>query len=418
MAEHFLGSLISLVSTSDIRYRGILRQIDHVNSTIQLEQVYSMGTEHRRPAHEYLPPNPKPYDYIVFRATEVKDLNVERHATDMQTAMLNNDPAIIGASSGVQPPPPPQTAATPQAQAPAAPAPATSTTPAEPAPAPGPAAATIVPAAAATEPAKANGQQQQQQQPQQPQQPRNVANVRQQQTQRQVSRDGSIRSAEVAVESVERAMDQLRVSSGDEQQPPAPQQQPSTERRGGGGGRGRGRRGGHHGPAIKGPGVVPDTPFDFNRANAKFDKASLVLPELANAGSPEAGAETPSTSEAGTPAPGSASAAGAASPNLSQFYDKKKSFFDDISSDSKARSEEASTGVRVGGAAMARQRREEERNRNLSTFGETGIAGAQHHWHGGGGRGGPGGRGRGGRRRGGGGGGRGASSSAAAVSAQ
>lgn len=58
-----------------------------------------MGTEHRRPAHEYLPPNPKPYDYIVFRATEVKDLNVERHATDMQTAMLDNDPAIIGVST-------------------------------------------------------------------------------------------------------------------------------------------------------------------------------------------------------------------------------------------------------------------------------------------------------------------------------
>lgn len=61
--------------------------------------VYSMGTEHRRPAHEYLPPNPKPYEYIVFRATEVKDLNVERHATDMQTAMLDNDPAIIGVST-------------------------------------------------------------------------------------------------------------------------------------------------------------------------------------------------------------------------------------------------------------------------------------------------------------------------------
>lgn len=413
MAEHFLGSLISLVSTSDIRYRGILRQIDHVNSTIQLEQVYSMGTEHRRPAHEYLPPNPKPYDYIVFRATEVKDLNVERHATDMQTAMLDNDPAIIGASSGVQPPPPPQ-AATAQAQAPAAPGPATSTTPAEPAPAPGPAAAAVVPAAAATEPAKANGQQQ-------PQQPRNVANVRQQQTQRQVSRDGSIRSAEVAVESVERAMDQLRVSSGDEQQPQAaePQQQPSTERRGGGGGGRRGgRRGGHHGPAIKGPGVVPDTPFDFSRSNAKFDKASLVMPEFTNAAaggaageSPEVGgAETPSTSEAGAPATGST---GAGTPG--HFYDKKKSFFDDISSDSKARTEEASTGVRVGGAAVARQRREEERNRNLSTFGEAGIGGGQNHWRGGSGRGGPGGRGRGGRPRGSGRGGRG---SAAAVSAQ
>ena len=52
--------------------------------------------------NEFLPPNPKPYDYIVFRATEVKDLVVERRVEDLNAALLaggvHNDPAVIGVS--------------------------------------------------------------------------------------------------------------------------------------------------------------------------------------------------------------------------------------------------------------------------------------------------------------------------------
>ena len=59
-----------------------------------------MGTEARRPPNEFLPANPKPYDYIVFRATEVKDLVVERRATEevaaAALATVHDDPAVIG----------------------------------------------------------------------------------------------------------------------------------------------------------------------------------------------------------------------------------------------------------------------------------------------------------------------------------
>lgn len=41
----YIGARLSLVSKSDIRYVGILHEIDSVNSTVSLEQVRSFGTE-------------------------------------------------------------------------------------------------------------------------------------------------------------------------------------------------------------------------------------------------------------------------------------------------------------------------------------------------------------------------------------
>lgn len=43
----YIGARLSLVSKSDIRYVGILHEIDSVNSTVSLEQVRSFGTEGR-----------------------------------------------------------------------------------------------------------------------------------------------------------------------------------------------------------------------------------------------------------------------------------------------------------------------------------------------------------------------------------
>jgi len=328
MAQSFIGSLISLVSTSDIRYRGILQQIDHANSTIQLEQVYSLGTEDRRAANEFLPPNPKPYDYIVFRATEVKDLVVERRAEDLNNPALagsvHDDPAVVGASSNVAP----RQAAQPTAAAQNIPAPAD------------------VPTAAETA-----GQVRDHQAV--PPNPLPAANGHSHTpTPRTQSQIGTVRSAEAAVESVERAMDALRVTG------------PSTTAQAGGrSGKALGRRGGAS-STVQGPGVVPNVPFDFVQANARFEKPTIAV-------------VTSTSSTEDSPA---------ASPPQ-PAYDKKKSFFDDISSDSKARVDD-NGGNRRG---IARARREEERNRNLNTFGETGTVAGGHR--------GGGGRGRGGRRR-------------------
>lgn len=61
--------------------------------------VYSLGTESRRPPAEYIPPQDTPYDFILFRAQEVKDLNVETQPLPVpQQRNVRDDPAIIGVS--------------------------------------------------------------------------------------------------------------------------------------------------------------------------------------------------------------------------------------------------------------------------------------------------------------------------------
>ncbi|KAI5826629.1 hypothetical protein K523DRAFT_374881 [Schizophyllum commune Tattone D] len=97
MAQSFIGTPISLISHSDVRYRGILAGIDQVQSTIKLSNVLSMGTETRRPPTEYIPPVQEPYDFIIFRASEVKDLSVDEPAQRPRT--VHDDPAVVGAQA-------------------------------------------------------------------------------------------------------------------------------------------------------------------------------------------------------------------------------------------------------------------------------------------------------------------------------
>lgn len=114
-------------------------------------------------------------------------------------------------------------------------------------------------------------------------------------------------------------------------------------------GRGRGRGGSRNSSSQKVE--VPATDFDFESSNAKFNKQDLVKEAIA--GSPLT--ENPpsaSPSEPDTQAPG---------------YNKTKSFFDDISSESKERAEGASN--RPGG----REWRGEEQKKNVETFGQGSV---------------------------------------------
>ncbi|GAA5887066.1 hypothetical protein JCM6882_009436 [Rhodosporidiobolus microsporus] len=115
MAARFIGSSISLISKSDIRYCGVLHSIDPQAATVSLEKVRSLGTEGRKgnPAEE-VPASDNVYDFIVFRASDVKDLQIEAPAAESTPA----DPAIVGTAAPAAAPAP--AAATPQA-APASP---------------------------------------------------------------------------------------------------------------------------------------------------------------------------------------------------------------------------------------------------------------------------------------------------------
>ncbi|XP_061436932.1 protein LSM14 homolog A-A-like [Lethenteron reissneri] len=68
-----LGSRTSLISMAGIRYEGTLSGVNTDDCTVALAKVRVCGTE-GRPAERAVDPREEIYDYIIFRASEIKDL--------------------------------------------------------------------------------------------------------------------------------------------------------------------------------------------------------------------------------------------------------------------------------------------------------------------------------------------------------
>ncbi|KAL8424527.1 hypothetical protein Efla_005633 [Eimeria flavescens] len=92
----YIGSKISLISSSDIRYEGILDSIDPLASTVSLRFVQSFGTE-GRPAASPVPPSNEIYNCIVFQGKHIKDLTVcsEPEPPAPPMGPYPSDPAIV-----------------------------------------------------------------------------------------------------------------------------------------------------------------------------------------------------------------------------------------------------------------------------------------------------------------------------------
>ncbi|KAH9996124.1 hypothetical protein BJV74DRAFT_911023 [Russula compacta] len=296
MALSFIGKPISLISHSDVRYRGILAGIDPAASTIQLSN--------------------EPYQYIIFRASEVKDLSVDEPAP---LRSVHDDPAVLGAST--------PTAANGYSQYPP--------TIAQPVPQQQPQQQPYIP------------QQPQQQQPPLPAPAPPRSGGSDERRTANLNGGGSVQTAAASLETVERALGDLRNASANANATT------NANNRGGGG-----RRGGSNANRdVKvGDIRVPTTDFDFEGSNARFDKSAMAPPLSAK--TEGSVVEDGEVQEEDVP----------------KAYNPGKSFFDSLSSSTQAQPP-AQRGSGRGGRGGARNRREEERERNVATFGEPGGVG-------------------------------------------
>ncbi|KAM3617783.1 uncharacterized protein V6R79_011164 [Siganus canaliculatus] len=95
-AKPYIGCKIGLISKAQNRYEGILYTIDKVNSTVVLAKVKCFGTE-RRPTDRPTPPKDDIYEYITFRGSDIKDITLCEAPRSMHG--LPPDPAIVQSSS-------------------------------------------------------------------------------------------------------------------------------------------------------------------------------------------------------------------------------------------------------------------------------------------------------------------------------
>ena len=139
----------------------------------------------------------------------------------------------------------------------------------------------------------------------------------------------------------------------------------------GGRGSNRGTRGGSYSRGGQKRMEIPKSDFDFESANAKFNKEDLIKEAIASgsppvAGSDEAPAEDAAGEEASKPTPKRKDSLPL---TTGSAYNKSSSFFDNISSEAKDREVAGDT------RAQGRQLRGEEFKKNIETFGQGNVEG-------------------------------------------
>ncbi|EFH46250.1 hypothetical protein ARALYDRAFT_329610 [Arabidopsis lyrata subsp. lyrata] len=75
--EAYIGSFVTMISNTDLRYEGIICFLNIQDSTLGLQNVICYGTEGRNTNGFQVPPYNKVYDYILFNGNDFKEIIVK-----------------------------------------------------------------------------------------------------------------------------------------------------------------------------------------------------------------------------------------------------------------------------------------------------------------------------------------------------
>jgi protein LSM14 len=89
-SQQLLGSRLSIITTAQIRYEGILTAVDPVNKSMTLMNVASFGSEGRRQGNNEIVPSESEISEVVFKIEHIKDFKIMEKPNTMLV-----DPAII-----------------------------------------------------------------------------------------------------------------------------------------------------------------------------------------------------------------------------------------------------------------------------------------------------------------------------------
>lgn len=93
-SQSLLGSRLSIISTVQARYEGILSEVDPVAKTMRLKNVKNCGTEGRRAGVNEIQASEMEIQEVLFKIEHIKDFKILERPN---TILL--DPAIVSTSN-------------------------------------------------------------------------------------------------------------------------------------------------------------------------------------------------------------------------------------------------------------------------------------------------------------------------------
>lgn len=91
--QPYIGALVTLISSLDVRYEGTLFTIDPNESTVALQNVRCLGTEERQSGSKAIPPSDTVYEFIIFRGENIKSINIAEEKSAKPNEL--QDPSIL-----------------------------------------------------------------------------------------------------------------------------------------------------------------------------------------------------------------------------------------------------------------------------------------------------------------------------------